>query len=123
MFKFLIFVTLLALAAAKPAEEGVKKRSTYLTDAAFIPLATTPLKTATIVHEPTLAKIGDVVHSVPTAISHQSSTIVHDRANVVTPIVAPAVKTRLAPVVTDYNLPLLRSYPYQYSYPYYTYYY
>ena len=49
------------------------------------------------VHQPTIAKVGEVVHKIPTAVSHQShaQTIVHNHARLVTPIVAPAVRTQV----------------------------
>nr|XP_014100631.1 uncharacterized protein LOC106625018 [Bactrocera oleae] len=77
------------------------------------------LQATSIVQEPTLARVGDLIHSVPTAVSHQSSTIVHDRANVVTPIVAPAVKTHITPLINSYVSPLARSYPSVYPFSYY----
>ncbi|XP_039953449.1 uncharacterized protein LOC120770230 [Bactrocera tryoni] len=77
------------------------------------------LQATSIIQEPTLAKVGDLIHSVPTAVSHQSSTIVHDRANVATPIVAPAIKTHITPVINSYVSPLARSYPSFYPYSYY----
>ncbi|XP_053966355.1 uncharacterized protein LOC128868368 [Anastrepha ludens] len=80
---------------------------------------TPTLHATSIIHEPTLAKVGDLVQSVPTAVSHQSSTIVHDRANVVTPIVTPAVKTHVTPVISSYVSPLVHSYPGIYPYTYY----
>ncbi|XP_011209611.2 uncharacterized protein LOC105230519 [Bactrocera dorsalis] len=77
------------------------------------------LQATSIIQEPTLAKVGDLIHSVPTAVSHQSSTIVHDRANVVSPIVAPAIKTHITPVINSYVSALARSYPSFYPYSYY----
>lgn len=43
-------------------------------------------------HEPVLAKVGTVVHSSPSAVSHQSFTRVHNKA-VVAPLITPVVKT------------------------------
>ncbi|XP_017126768.1 retinin [Drosophila elegans] len=51
------------------------------------------LRTVLTIQEPTVAKVGEVVQHVPTAISHQSQTVVHDHRRLVTPIVAPAVRT------------------------------
>lgn len=43
-------------------------------------------------HEPILAKVGTVVHTNPSAVSHQSFTRVHNKA-VVAPLITPVVKT------------------------------
>lgn len=59
------------------------------------------------IHEPTVAKVGEVVHKIPTAVSHQSQTVVHKHADIVTPIVAPAVRTISSQVVRAYHTPLV----------------
>ncbi|XP_011292128.1 retinin [Musca domestica] len=58
------------------------------------------IETHHVVQEPVLTKVGAVVHSAPSAVSHQSFTRVHNKA-VVAPIVTPVVKTTVhaAPVV------------------------
>lgn len=93
-------------------------------DATEIHLVPT-LHTTSIIQEPTLAKVGDLIHSVPTAVSHQSSTVVHNHANVISPIVAPVVRTHIPPVINSYVSPLARSYhstyPYSYYYDFYPY--
>ncbi|KAH8300720.1 hypothetical protein KR059_000652, partial [Drosophila kikkawai] len=52
----------------------------------------------TYVQEQVLAKVGAVVNSVPTSVSHQSQSVVHSSAHVVEDIVAPVVKS--TPVVS-----------------------
>ncbi|XP_034481333.1 retinin [Drosophila innubila] len=59
----------------------------------LIVAARSGLRTVLTIQEPTLAKVGNLVEHVPTAISHQSQTVVHDHRRLVTPIVAPAVRT------------------------------
>ncbi|KAH8380468.1 hypothetical protein KR009_010892 [Drosophila setifemur] len=59
----------------------------------LIVAARSGLRTVLTIQEPTVAKVGEVVQHVPTAISHQSQTVVHDHRRLVTPIVAPAVRT------------------------------
>ncbi|XP_017139332.1 retinin [Drosophila miranda] len=59
----------------------------------LIVAARSGLRTVLTIQEPTVAKVGEVVQHVPTAVSHQSQTIVHDHRRLVTPIVAPAVRT------------------------------
>ncbi|XP_011186156.1 retinin [Zeugodacus cucurbitae] len=59
------------------------------------------------IHEPTVAKVGEVVQKIPTAVSHQSQTVVHKHARVVTPIVAPAVRTITSQVLRAYHTPLI----------------
>ncbi|EDW99928.1 cuticle protein LPCP-23-like [Drosophila yakuba] len=87
MFKLVVLSALLAVAAARP---GHLLESSPLVYAA--PAATT------IVQEPVLAKVGAVVKSVPTAVSHQSQSVVHSHAHVVEDVVAPVVKS--TPVVS-----------------------
>ncbi|XP_030385947.1 retinin-like [Scaptodrosophila lebanonensis] len=59
----------------------------------LIVAARSGLRTVLTIQEPTVARVGEVVQHVPTAVSHQSQTVVHDHKRVVTPIVAPAVRT------------------------------
>lgn len=59
------------------------------------------------IHQPTVTKVGELVQKIPTAVSHQSQTIVHKHARVVTPIVAPAIRTLTSQVVRAYHTPLL----------------
>ncbi|KAL7733521.1 hypothetical protein ACLKA6_004990 [Drosophila palustris] len=89
MFKLFVLAALVAVAAARPG---------HLVGAPLVYSA----PTTHIVQESTLAKVGAVVKSVPTAVSHQSVTQVHN-SPVVEDVVAPVVKTTLhsaAPVAT-----------------------
>lgn len=66
-----------------------------------------------VVHEPALAKVGHIVHSSPSAVSHQSITQVHGKTSVVQPILAPVVKTTVhaAPVVVKtVHTPVVHTY-------------
>lgn len=72
------------------------------------------------VHEPALAKVGELVESVPTAVSHQSSTVVHSKAQRITPLMTPAVRSYAAPAFRTFaaaapflqHEPLLRTLPF-----------
>ncbi|XP_037938942.1 cuticle protein 12.5-like [Teleopsis dalmanni] len=86
MFKLVVLSALLAVAAARPGL--IESPVVYSAPA------------TTIVHEPAYAKVGAVVKSIPTAVSHQSQSVIHSSAHVVEDIVAPVVKTvYTAPVV------------------------
>lgn len=111
-----VLAALLAVAAAKPGH------------LAAAPLVYSAPATTTVVQEPVLAKVGAVVKSVPTAVSHQSLTQVHSTP-VVEDVVAPVVKTTAvhsapvlaaAPIVKTvapvaYSAPLAYSAPVAYS--------
>ena len=58
-----------------------------------------------VVEQPYVAKVGEHVHRVPTAVSHQSSTIVHNSADIHTPILAHGVSKHVVPAE-----PLVRTY-------------
>ncbi|XP_037938947.1 cuticle protein 19.8-like [Teleopsis dalmanni] len=71
MYKVLILsFALIACASARPG---------FVADSAIVET------------EAVVAKVGEVVHSVPSAVSHQSQTVVHGQTHVVSDIVAPAV--------------------------------
>ncbi|XP_037938948.1 retinin-like [Teleopsis dalmanni] len=93
MFKLVVLSALLAVAAARP---GFIDSPLVLSAPASI-----------AVQEPTLAKVGSVVKNIPTAVSHQSQSIVHSSANVVEDILAPAVRTTLtaAPIIRTIAAP------------------
>ncbi|XP_064541784.1 retinin-like [Drosophila montana] len=59
----------------------------------LIVAARSGLRSVLTIQEPTLAKVGELVEHVPTAVSHQSQTVVHEHQRLVTPIVSPAVRT------------------------------
>ncbi|KAH8257386.1 hypothetical protein KR038_008264 [Drosophila bunnanda] len=86
MFKLVVLSALLAVAAARPGHLLESSPLVYAAPA------------TTIVQEPVLAKVGAVVKSVPTAVSHQSQSVVHSSAHVVEDVVAPVVKS--TPVVS-----------------------
>ncbi|KAH8283364.1 hypothetical protein KR054_009313, partial [Drosophila jambulina] len=85
-FPQVVLSALLAVAVARP---GHLYESPVVYSA---PAATT------YVQEQVLAKVGAVVNSVPTSVSHQSQSVVHSSAHVVEDIVAPVVKS--TPVVS-----------------------
>lgn len=64
------------------------------------PVITTHEKTVikpelTVVEQPTVHHVGNIVKSFPTAVSHQSQTIVHSKADVVEPILAHGVQKHI----------------------------
>ncbi|XP_034482187.1 uncharacterized protein LOC117787701 [Drosophila innubila] len=85
MFKLVVLSALLAVAVARPGH-------LYESPVVYAAPATT------IVQENVLAKVGAVVKSVPTSVSHQSQSVVHSSAHVVEDVVAPVVKS--TPVVS-----------------------
>uniref|UniRef100_T1GUW2 Uncharacterized protein n=1 Tax=Megaselia scalaris TaxID=36166 RepID=T1GUW2_MEGSC len=90
MFKIIAFFAVLAVAAAKPGFLHEPLVSTY----AAAPVVST------------------IVKSVPTSVSHSSSSVVHSSAHVAEPIIAPVVKTTLtaAPVIKSYATPIAHTY-------------
>lgn len=64
------------------------------------PVITTHEKTVikpelTVVEQPTVHHVGNIVKSFPTAVSHQSQTIIHSKADVVEPILAHGVQKHI----------------------------
>ncbi|CAD7006543.1 unnamed protein product [Ceratitis capitata] len=97
MYKLFVLAALVAVAAAAPS---------HLYESPLVYSA----PAAVAYQEPVLAKVGSVVKSIPTAVSHQSQSIVHSSAHVVEDVVAPVVKTSYvsAPVVkTIHAAPLV----------------
>ena len=94
MFKLVVLSALLAVAAARPG---------YIDS----PLVLSSGPASIALQEPALAKVGSVVKNIPTAVSHQSQSIVHSSANVVEDILAPAVRTTLtaAPIIRTVAAP------------------
>ncbi|CAD7082705.1 unnamed protein product [Hermetia illucens] len=97
MFKLVVLSALVAVAFARPG---------------YVSHLDTPLVYDALpahhqeyveIQEPTVAKVGAIVESVPSAVSHQSSTVVHSKAHVVTPILAHGVKTHHIPLVKSYE--------------------
>lgn len=86
----------MAAVAAKPGYIGEPIVSTY----AAAPVVTSYVK------------------SVPTSISHSSSSVVHSSAHIAQPVVAPVVKTHLttAPVIKSYVAPIAHTYSAPLSY-------
>uniref|UniRef100_A0A1I8QF74 Uncharacterized protein n=1 Tax=Stomoxys calcitrans TaxID=35570 RepID=A0A1I8QF74_STOCA len=78
MFKLVVLSALLAVVAARP---GHLETPLYYS----APTVT--------VQESSLAHVGNIVKSVPSAVSHHSNSVVHSSAHVVEDVVAPAVKT------------------------------
>ncbi|XP_002135385.1 pupal cuticle protein Edg-84A-like [Drosophila miranda] len=70
------------------------------------------IETHHVVHEPVLAKVGTVVHSAPSAVSHQSITQVHSKSYI-QPVVAPVLKTTIhsSPAVAVHAAPVVHSVP------------
>ncbi|XP_030385047.1 neuropeptide-like 3 [Scaptodrosophila lebanonensis] len=95
MYKLVVLSALLAVAAARPG---------YLESGPLLHTYAAPA----IIHEPALAKIGSIVKTIPTAVSHQSISQVHSSAHIVQPIIAPVVKTYAAPVI--HAAPILKTY-------------
>lgn len=95
-----------AAAAAEPEpEQALSESNAAASDARLVsavpvsvplPLivaARSGLRSVLTIQEPTLAQVGELVEHVPTAVSHQSQTVVHEHQRLVTPIVGPAVRT------------------------------
>ncbi|XP_073840579.1 uncharacterized protein [Musca autumnalis] len=106
MFKLVVLSVLLAVAAARP---GHLETSLYYS---------APSGTVTV-QESSLAHVGNIVKSVPSAISHHSNSVVHSSAKVVEDVYSPAVKTTsyttktlTTPVVQTYAAaaPVVHSY-------------
>jgi len=120
MFKLVVLSALLAVAAAKPSHLSevfpIGKTTTTIIEPGQvdIPVVKNALiqETGSVeIKEPTITKVGDLVRSVPTAVSHQSSTIVHNKADYVEPILAHGVRTYQQPIVNTYSTPYVENVP------------
>ncbi|XP_058066773.1 cuticle protein-like [Anopheles bellator] len=94
MLKLVVLSTVLAVVAARPGA------LTYSAPAYAYAPATLIAKPEiyyhkSIIEEPTVAHVGSIIKTIPTAVSHQSSTVVHNSAKFTEPIYAPAVKQTL----------------------------
>jgi hypothetical protein len=81
MFKLVVLSAFIAVAAAG-----------YISPVAY-----------TVAENHGYAKVGEIVENVPTAVSHQSSTIVHNKAARITPLVAPVVQKQIVESPVVYN--------------------
>ncbi|XP_017043368.2 uncharacterized protein LOC108089542 [Drosophila ficusphila] len=96
MYKLVVFFALLAIVAARPG---------YLEAGPLLHSYAAPA----IIHEPALAKVGAIIKTVPSAVSHQSISQVHSSAHIIQPIVAPVLKTYAAPIIKTYAAPALHT--------------
>ncbi|XP_065361758.1 retinin [Calliphora vicina] len=117
-----LLISSTAQASASAGSPGSSSRSTATIQHRILPAESIPLpitistrpglrtviapETITI-QQPSIAKVGEVVQQIPTAVSHQRQTVVHNHARVVTPIVAPAVRTVTSQIVRAYHTPLV----------------
>ncbi|XP_068139846.1 neuropeptide-like 3 [Drosophila tropicalis] len=98
MYKLVVFFAICAIVAARPG---------YLEAGPLLHSYAAP---ATIIHEPALAKVGHIVKTIPSAVSHQSISQVHSSAHIIQPIVAPILKTTYtAPIIKTYAAPALHT--------------
>ncbi|SPP87051.1 neuropeptide-like 3 [Drosophila guanche] len=94
MYKLVVFFALLAVVAARPG---------------YLGLAPWSYAAPAIHYEPALAKVGAIVKTIPSAVSHQSISQVHSSAHIIQPIVAPVLKTYAAPIIKTYAAPALHT--------------
>uniref|UniRef100_A0A182IS06 Uncharacterized protein n=1 Tax=Anopheles atroparvus TaxID=41427 RepID=A0A182IS06_ANOAO len=95
MLKLVVLSAVLAVAAARPgALTYAAAPLAYAAPAAYYAKPEIYYQKS-IIEEPTVAHVGSLVKTIPTAVSHQSSTVVHNSAKITEPIYAPAVKQTL----------------------------
>ncbi|XP_055378512.1 uncharacterized protein LOC129610143 [Condylostylus longicornis] len=119
MFKFVILSCFIAVAVARPGVLHGAPELRTISVHSEIPVVKTKLihEPATVeVKEHTIEKIGEHVERLPTGITHHSSTVLHGNANKVTPILAPAIKTRYEPTVRTYEKQFIEKVPVVESY-------
>lgn len=104
MFRFVVLSALVAIAAAAPSVGHYESAPllAYSAPAYAKTIVAQPTVTLrekayvkdqyTVVEQPTVEHVGNVVKSFPSAVSHQSQTIVHNKASVVEPILAHGVQ-------------------------------
>ncbi|XP_017098193.2 neuropeptide-like 3 [Drosophila bipectinata] len=96
MYKLVVFFALFAMVAARPG---------YLEAGPLLHSYSAPA----IIHEPALDKVGAIIKTIPSAVSHQSISQVHSSAHIIQPIVAPVLKTYTAPIIKTYAAPALHT--------------
>lgn len=64
----------------------------------------------TVVEQPTVQHVGNIVKSYPSAVSHQSSSVVHSHGHVVEPILAHGVSKTIVstPIVEKHITPVIQ---------------
>uniref|UniRef100_A0A182SBM0 Uncharacterized protein n=1 Tax=Anopheles maculatus TaxID=74869 RepID=A0A182SBM0_9DIPT len=93
MLKLVVLSAVLAVVAARPG--ALSYAPLAYAPATYIAKPEIYYQKSIIIEEPTVAHVGSLVKTIPTAVSHQSSTIVHNSAKITEPIYAPAVKQTL----------------------------
>lgn len=89
-------LVVLSILVASTIVEGAPYPSSISTAVVAEPVVSTVEKTiikpeVTVVEEPIIQKVGHIVKSFPAAISHHSSSVIHNHGHIVEPIVAHGV--------------------------------
>ncbi|XP_036221361.2 uncharacterized protein [Bactrocera oleae] len=120
MFKVFIMLFICALVNAAPDNLALLPSAPLTAALPLYKSAFVAEPTHVEVHEPALAKVGEMVESVPTAVSHQSSTVVHSKAQRITPLMTPAIRSYATPAFRTFaaaapflqHVQLLRTLPF-----------